>query len=608
MDRDLAFISVLVVSLCLPCATLAQTGAGPAPSSRSAGAVDDQRLRAASEADGDWITFGHDYRNHRFAPFSAIDRGNVAELAPTWVYELNTVGSAQTHPIVVGGVMYVGMAGNDVAAIDASSGAEIWRYRHKPRTALPQVPSNRGVAVAYDLVFEATDDARVIALEQATGAVKWDHVVPPFDPAALLAPGEKAPEIQFNFRAAPLAYDDKVIVGATGFEANRFDEAFVKASIAAGKDVGTAWIDANLGRRGFVAALDARTGTEVWRWYTTKEDGWEGDYTVSLPDGTTLNRDIVGEKAAAQVYRNAWAAGSNSAWMTPAFDSEMNLIFVGTGNPAPGDVDMVRPGDNLYANGVAALDATTGKLRWFFQQSPHGQYDATAQAVLIEARAGGRTVPAVLECGKIGWCYVVDRVSGKFLFRTDEVTPHQNTFARLEAGASSITVAPGGGGAVGVSPVSYDAGAGVVFVAGRHDPTIRALTRMANVPGGPALFKVESKPAPRSETWGTLTALDIANGGRLLWQVKTPEPLVGGTLATAGGLVFTGEANGRFSAYDAATGKVLWTQQTGTGVGAPPMSYMANGRQFIAVATGAARDGGGQRPGGAIRAFALPTR
>jgi hypothetical protein len=151
----------------------------------------------------------------------------------------------------------------------------------------------------------------------------------------------------------------------------------------------------------------------------------------------------------------------------------MNLIFVGTGNPAPGDVDMVRPGDNLYANGVAALDATTGKLRWFFQQSPHGQYDATAQAVLIEAKAGGLTVPAVLECGKIGWCYVVGRLSGKFLFRTDEVTPHQNTFARLEAGASSITVAPGGGGAVGVSPVSYDAGAGVVFVAGRHDPTLR---------------------------------------------------------------------------------------------------------------------------------------
>jgi alcohol dehydrogenase (cytochrome c) len=148
----------------------------------------------------------------------------------------------------VGGVMFVGMAGNDVAAINASTGAEIWRYRHKPRTALPQVPSNRGVAVAYGLVFEGTDDARVIALDQATGAVVWDHLVPPFDPSPLLPPGQNAPNIQFNFRAAPLVYGGKVIVGATGFEANRFDDEFVKASIAAGTDVGTAWINANLGR------------------------------------------------------------------------------------------------------------------------------------------------------------------------------------------------------------------------------------------------------------------------------------------------------------------------------------------------------------------------
>src|SRR5262249_35784193 len=150
--------------------------------------------------------------------------------------------------------------------------------------------------------------------------------------------------------------------------------------------------------------------------------------------------------------------------------------------------------------------------------------------------------------------------------------------------------------------VSYDAGSGIVYVAGRHDPTTRTLTRMANVPGGPALFRLESKPVPASETWGTLTALDLANGGRVLWQVKTPEPLGGGTLATAGGLGFTGEANGRFNAYDAATGKTLGTHQTRVNVGAPPMSYAVNGRQFVAVATGTAA---GLRPGGAIMAFAL---
>jgi alcohol dehydrogenase (cytochrome c) len=585
--------------LCLAASVTAQAQGQSAPG--TPGTVDDQRLLAAAKADGDWITFGRDFSNQRFAPLGAIDRSNVARLAPAWVYPLGTAGSAQTHPLVVGGVMYVGMAGNDVAAIDAATGREIWRYRHAPRVALPRIPSNRGVAVAYGRVFEATDDARVIALDQATGKVVWDKVVQPFDASALVPSGQNKPDVGFLMRAAPLVYDGKVIVGATGFEANQFDDNFVKASIAAGVDVGTAWINANLGRRGFVSALDAQSGAEVWRWYTTKEDGWEGDYAATTPDGMPLHRDIAAEKAAAQLYKNAWAAGSNSTWMTPAFDPAAGLVFVGTGNPAPGDVDIVRPGDNLYANGVAALDAKTGVLRWFFQEAPHGQYDATGQAVLLDARVGGRTVPAVLECGKAGWCFVIDRASGKLLSRTDEVAPHQNAYA---AGSpTGITVAPGTGGAVSVSPVSYDPVSGVVYVASRHAPSIQTLVKVPNVPGGPALSKLVSKPVPASETWGTLTALDLANGGRVLWQVKTPEPLVGGTLATAGGLVFTGEANGHFNAYDAATGKTLWTHQTGVNVGAPPMSYAVNGRQFIAVATGAAA---GLRPGGAIMAFALP--
>jgi hypothetical protein len=288
-----------------------------APTDASTGVVDDQRLHAAAQAEGDWITFGHDYSNQRYVPLRAIDRSNVARLAPAWSYQLGTVGSAQTHPLVVGGVMYVGMAGNDVAAIDAATGAQIWRYRHAARSALPSVPSNRGVAVAYGRVFEATDDARVIALDQATGRVVWDKAVQPFDPAALVPDGRKKPDVDFVMRAAPLVYDGKVIVGATGFEANRFDDDFVKSSIAAGIDVGTAWIDANLGRRGFLSALDAQTGVEVWRWYTTKEDGWEGGYAAATPDGMPLHRDIAAEKAAAQLYKNAWAAGSNSTWDDP---------------------------------------------------------------------------------------------------------------------------------------------------------------------------------------------------------------------------------------------------------------------------------------------------
>ena len=591
-------------------AWLAMAIAAQAQGVPAAAAVDDQRLRAAAQLEGEWITFGRDYSNQRFSPLRNIDRANVARLAPAWIYQLGTVGSTQTHPLVVGGVMYVTLPGNDVAAIDAATGTEIWRYRHTARGALPAVPSNRGVAVAYGRVFEATDDARVIALDQATGKPVWDQAVQPYDPSPLLPAGQAKPKVAFQLRAAPLVYDGKVIIGATGFEANRVDDAFVKASIAAGVDVGTAWINANLGRRGFVAALDAGTGAEVWRWYSTKENGWEGDYVATAPDGTPLHRDIAAEKAAAQVYRNAWAAGSNSTWMTPAYDPATGLIFVTTGNPAPGDVDGIRPGDNLYANGVAALDARTGALRWFFQQSPHGQYDATGQAVLMDAEVGGRSVPAVLECGKSGWCFVVDRATGKLIFRSDEVVPHENVYATgdksLIGRPEGIRVTPGNGGAVSVSPVSYDPGSGIVYVASRHDPTIQTVVGVPNIPGGPALSKVVSRPAPRSEAWGTLTALDLKNGGRLIWQVKTPQVLVGGTLATAGGLVFTGEANGNFGAYDAATGKPLWRFQTGANVGAPPMSYAVNGRQYVAVATGASRATPALRPGGAIMVFALP--
>jgi alcohol dehydrogenase (cytochrome c) len=545
----------------------------------------------ARSGDGDWPSFGRDGSNQRFAPFAGIDRANVARLAPAWSYPLGTVGSVQTHPIVIGGIMYVGMAGNDVAALDAATGREVWRYRHVARHKLPQIPSNRGVAVADDRVFEATDDARVIAFDRATGKVIWDKAVAPYDASALIPAGAKKPEVDFQFRAAPLLIDGKVIVGATGFEANRFDDVFVKTNLAAGVDVGKAWIDANLGRRAFLAALEARTGAEVWRWYTTKEDGWEGGFAATSPDGTPLNRDIAAEKAAATLYKNAWAAGSNSTWMTPA---------TGGCRPRPARRQSLCPDEDE----TAALDARTGAVRWFFQESPHGQYDATGQAVLFDATVDGRTVPAVLECGKSGWCFAIERASGKLLFRSDEVVPHINPYAVLTA--DGVRVSPGGGGAVSVSPVSYDPGAGVAYVAARHAPVIQTRMSVPNVPGGPALFKTVTKPVPSSETWGTLTALDMKNGGRVLWQVKTPQPLVGGTLATAGGLVFAGEPNGKFNAYDTATGAALWSTDTGAGVGAPPMSYVVNGRQFVAVATGRPAGEPPTRAGGAIRVFALP--
>jgi len=297
--------------------------------------------------------------------------------------------------------------------------------------------------------------------------------------------------------------------------------------------------------------------------------------------------------------------------MTPSVDPAAGLLFLGTANPAPGQPDTARPGDNLYANSVVALEAKTGKLRWYLQETPHGYFDATGQVALIDVPVNGQNVPAAVECGKSGWCYVVDRTTGKLVFRSDGVVRQMNMFAVPTP--QGIMVAPGGGGGIGVSPVSYDPNTGYLYVAAIDRPEIQTLTKIAAVGGAPEVNYIKSQSVPPDQGYGTLTALDLRNKGKIVWQAKTKEPLVGGTVATAGGLVFTGEANGHFNAYDAKSGAPLWTFQTGANVGAPPITYSVGGRQYVAVATGAAATPDGQpipagalRPGGALMVFTLP--
>jgi alcohol dehydrogenase (cytochrome c) len=577
--------------------------------------VDDQRLLASNDqTDANWITFGQDYRNQRFSSLTSIDAANVGRLQPAWIYQSGIVGSHQTHPLVVDGVMYFTTPACDVIAADAATGDEIWRYRHKftsPRTSA----SNRGAAVAYGKVYEATDDHRVIALDQATGKVVFDKLVPGFEPPASLGqPGKPMPtNITFTFRAPPLVYQGKVIVTAAAFSGGPgATDEYVQAKLQAGEDVGLALIQDNLGRRGFVAALDAETGDERWRFYTTKEDGWEGNYVGTAPDGTPLNRDIAAERSLAEVYKNAWAAGSSIGHFTPALDPTSGLLFIGTANPSEAAVSLARPGDNLYSNGILALEADTGALRWFFQAVPHGgNHDMISQVTLFDTVVDGRTVAAAGAGAKTGFYYVVDRATGQFLFQSEAIVRQINLFApENEAG---MVVAPGEAGGVSVSPTSYDPNTGYVYVAAIDRPNTQVAVPLPASAGKPQLSYIRSTAVPLSEASGTLTAIDTRNRGGIVWQVKTREPLVGGVLATAGGLVFVGEANGHFDAFDAATGGQLWSFQTGANVGASVMSYAAGGRQFVAVATGAAAPAegvpiapGALRPGGAVLAFALP--
>jgi alcohol dehydrogenase (cytochrome c) len=593
---------------------LATVGSGAMAQIETRGHVDDQRLLAANDqTDANWITFGQDYRNQRFSSLTAIDRTSVGRLQPAWIYQTGIVGSHQTNPLVVDGVMYFTTPACDVIAVNAATGEELWRYRHKFTS--PRIASNRGAAVAYGKIYEATDDHRVVALDQATGKVIFDKLVPGFEPPASLGqPGKPLPtDITFTFRAPPLVYQGKVIVTAAAFSGGPgATDDYVQAHLQAGEDVGQALIQDNLGKRGFVAAFDAETGDERWRFYTTKEDGWEGNYVATAPDGTSLNRDIAAEKEEAEAYKNAWAAGSSIGHFTPAVDPASGLIFVGTANPSDSALPLARPGDNLYSNGILALQADTGALRWFFQAVPHGgNHDVISQVTLFDAVVDGRTVAAAGAGAKTGFYYVVDRATGQFLFESDAFVRQMNMFA--PGTAAGMLVAPGDAGGVSVSPTSYDPNTGLVYVAAIDRPNTQVTVPLPATGGRPVLSYIRSTAVPMSEASGTLTAIDTRNRGKIVWQVKTREPLVGGVLATAGGLVFIGEANGYFDAFDAATGAPLWSFQTGANVGAAVVSYEVDGRQFVAVATGAAApaDGvaiapGSLRPGGAMFAFALP--
>jgi glucose dehydrogenase len=558
--------------------------------------------------------FGQDYRNQRFSSLTSINRANVGRMQPVWVYQSGIVGSHQTQPLVVDGVMYFTTPACDVIAVNAATGEEVWRYRHTfttPRTGA----SNRGAAVAYGKVYEATDDHRLVALDQATGRVVFDELIPGFEPPASLGQPDKPlpSNIAFTFRAPPLVYQGKVIVSAAAFSGgSALTDDYIERKLQAGEDVAASLIQDNLGRRGFIAALDAESGAERWRFYTTRDDGWEGNYASTAPDGTPLNRDLDTEKALAAVYPNAWAAGSAVGHFTPAVDPTSGSIFIGTANPSDAALPLARPGDNLYSNGILALDAETGALRWFFQAVPHGgNNDVISQVTLFDAVVDGRTVAAAGAGAKTGFYYVVDRATGEFLFQSEAIVRQMNLFTPpAEAG---LLVAPGEAGGVSVSPTSYDPNSGYVYVAAIDRPNVQMAVPLPAPDGQPVLSVIRSTAVPLSEASGTLTAIDTRNHGKIVWQVKTREPLVGGVLATAGGVVFIGEANGHFDAFDAATGGPLWSFQTGANVGASVISYAVDGRQFVAVASGAAAPAEGApiapgtlRPGGAMFAFALP--
>ena len=496
------------------------------------------QLVATDDEPADWLHYNGNYRSERYSRLDRITPGNVSRLRPAWIYQTGTAGRVEVTPLVVDGVMYISEPPSTVAALDAHTGRRLWRYD-------PVVPeetlnigfprANRGVALLGESVFFGTLDARVIALDRATGDVRWS--VPMADNA-----------VGYAVTAAPLAVDGKVIVGMSGGEA---------------------------GVRGFLDAYDAETGERAWRFWTVPSpdepggDTWEGD---------------------------AWKTGGGATWLTGSYDPELGLLYWGIGNPAPDWNGDVRPGDNLYTCSILALDVETGELRWHFQFTPHDthDWDANQIPVLVDAEWEGTPRKLVILANRNAFYYVLDRETGQFLRATQYAT---QTWAEgidengrpilipgMDPSEEGTLVWPSLAGATNWYSPAYDPNRQTLFVPTREMSSIYFKSDVEYVPGTPFLGGGERRPEAE-ETYGAVRALDALTGD-LRWEFKQLTPAVSGVLATASGLVFSGTNEGNVFALNADTGEPLWDFQTGGGVRAAPMSFALDGEQFITVATG----------------------
>lgn len=554
-------------------------------------------VKSVSDSSGsdsvDWATYGNNYENHRFSDLKQITTENADQLELAWTYKTGIKKTFQTSPIVIDGVMYITTPLNDVVSIDALTGKEIWRYKHDLQgDKFCCGPANRGPAVSDGKVFTVTIDARLIALDQMTGEKLWD--VPISDPnsgidealeavvgMAELSGAVKVGASGHSASLAPLVYDGKVFVGITGagYGLHMEVEQDGKPTLAVGGLAG-----GGHGLRGFMIAYDVNTGDVIWRWYSSSEEDWAGDWVESSSGGESFNRDIEKEKANYDKYKDAWKQGGGSIWTTPSLDTELGLLYFGTGNPSPQMEGSTRPGDNRNTVSVVAVDINTGKLRWSYQQVPHDRwgYDVASPTVLIDFKKDGKVRKAVAQASKIGWLYVLDRATGELLLRSDAFVPQENLFAKpTEEG---VRIAPSTFGATTWSPAAYYPELNAMFIAGIYTAAKFYSKKLTPEPGKPwesfTFFKPTTDP-----TWGNITSVDLTTG-KIKWEVKTDQPMVGGVMATAGGVLFAGEGNGNFNAYEAKSGKLLWQYKSQYGVNAPPITYMINGIQYIAVASG----------------------
>ncbi len=529
-------------------------GAAGAAMSRTAmmKPVTQAELDGAARDGSNFLQTNGNYEQTRFYPNGQINRGNVGRLHPAWIFQTEVKESLETSPIVVDGVMYVTTSYSHVYAIDAKTGQEIWHFKPKlgPVTTFCCGPNNRGVAVLNDKVYVATLDAKLVALNAKTGSVVWEQQV-----------GD--PEKGYSETMAPTAVKGKILIGTNGGE---------------------------YGIRGFVKAYDADDGKLLWTFDTIPETS-VGVWATTDATGRDEHRDIAAEKDALAKNGDPYKTLGGGVWQNPSIDEAANRIYFVVGNPSPDLDGAIRPGDNLYTDSLVSVDLDTGKYVCHFQFVPHDVWDldAVSPTVLVSARnKSGKMVPAVLHAGKTGYVYVNDRKDCSLIRFSEPMVSQKDRWTLpsptkpLDANAARMF--PGANGGVEWSPMATDPNHGMAYA-------INLEQEMT--------YTVASSPYPDGKLWlggaftnvpdgiqsGNVTAVDY-NTGKIAWQVKTPQPMIGGILATAGGLVFTGEGNGAFKAYNSANGNLLWRFEAGAGVNAPPSSYSVGGKQYIVVGAG----------------------
>lgn len=511
--------------------------------------TDDLRIHLLRKADAgyrevtsqtDWPTYHGQYSGNRYSALEQISKANVARLAPKWIFSLANTAPLQVTPVVAGGVMYVTSA-NECYALDAGSGRQIWHYqRRRTRNLVGNAAGgiNRGAAVAGERVFMVTDSDHIIALNRATGKLLWDTEMADW-------------RQNYNGTTAPLAVGSLVISGTSGG-----DE----------------------GARGFVAAFDQATGKEVWRFWTVPKPGEPGSETWK---GDGINHP------------------SAATWLTGTYDAQLDTLYWPTGNPGPDLSGETRGGDNLYSSSILALDATTGRLKWFYQFTPHNVWDWDAQEppVLVDTTWNGQNRRLLLHADRNGFFYVLDRTSGKLLLAKPFVK--KLTWAReigangrpvLNPGQEPTTagnkICPSLEGATNWFSTAFLPATGLYYVQSLEKCGIYTKTPQ-QWKAGAGYFGGSFEGAPNETPQKILRAINIETGN-IAWELPQTGMANswGGTLATASGLVFFGEDSGALMAVDASTGKPLWQFQANQIWKASPMTYMFDGTQHIAVASG----------------------